>query len=116
MLGGLLGQGGPDFWARAGFSDSPHFMYSGYDKKGEGTAVLIWVLGGNPPGSPRGMAPRALTWPSFTNVPNGFPGSYFPLRIEAMKKDYRQRWCTITAEVTVCGWAISSWSRHDLDS
>ena len=35
VLGGLLGQGDPDFLAGAGFSDSPHFMYSGYDQEGE---------------------------------------------------------------------------------
>ena len=35
ILGGLLGQGNPDFMCAAGFSDSPHFMYSGYDSNGE---------------------------------------------------------------------------------
>ncbi len=33
VLGGLLGQGNPAFMCAAGFSDSPHFMYSGYDKR-----------------------------------------------------------------------------------
>ena len=35
VLGGLLGQGNPAFMCAAGFSDSPHFMYSGYDKNGK---------------------------------------------------------------------------------
>jgi N-methylhydantoinase B len=38
ILGGLLGQGNPAFMCAAGFSDSPHFMYSGYDSKGSGTS------------------------------------------------------------------------------
>ena len=33
VLGGLLGQGNPEFLCAAGFSDSPHFMYSGYDQE-----------------------------------------------------------------------------------
>jgi N-methylhydantoinase B len=35
ILGGLLGQGNPAFMCAAGFSDSPHFMYSGYKSTGE---------------------------------------------------------------------------------
>src|SRR5690606_41103475 len=35
MMSGLLGQGAPESMNAAGFSDSPHFMYSGYDKNGE---------------------------------------------------------------------------------
>jgi N-methylhydantoinase B len=38
ILGGLLGQGNPDFLCAAGFSDSPHLMYSGYDKTASGTS------------------------------------------------------------------------------
>jgi len=29
LLSGLLGQKAPEFMTAAGFSDSPHFMYSG---------------------------------------------------------------------------------------
>src|SRR5574337_1103155 len=35
VMGGLLGQGAPEALNAAGFSDSPHLMYSGYDSKGE---------------------------------------------------------------------------------
>ena len=35
ILGGLLGQRQPEFLNGAGFSSSPHLMYSGFDKSGE---------------------------------------------------------------------------------
>ncbi len=82
ILGGLLGQGNPDFLCAAGFSDSPHFMYSGYDKNGEWFQLYQIGFGGIP-GKPFGDGPDGHSlWPSFTNVPNEFLESYFPLRIE----------------------------------
>ena len=82
VLAGLLGQGDPDFLAGAGFSDSPHFMYSGYDKNGEWYQLYSIGFGGVP-GKPSGDGPDGHSlWPSFTNVPNEFLESYFPLRNE----------------------------------
>jgi N-methylhydantoinase B len=82
VLAGLLGQGDPEFLAGAGFSDSPHFMYSGYDKNGEWYQLYSIGFGGVP-GKPSGDGPDGHSlWPSFTNVPNEFLESYFPLRIE----------------------------------
>lgn len=82
VLGGLLGQGSPDFLCAAGFSDSPHFMYSGYDKNGEWYQLYQIGFGGVP-GKPSGDGPDGHSlWPSFTNVPNEFLESYFPLRID----------------------------------
>jgi N-methylhydantoinase B len=82
ILGGLLGQGNPDFMCAAGFSDSPHFMYSGYDRNGEWYQLYQIGFGGIP-GKPFGDGPDGHSlWPSFTNVPNEFLESYFPLRIE----------------------------------
>lgn len=82
ILGGLLGQGSPDFLCAAGFSDSPHFMYSGYDKNGEWYQLYQIGFGGVP-GKPSGDGPDGHSlWPSFTNVPNEFLESYFPLRID----------------------------------
>jgi N-methylhydantoinase B len=82
ILGGLLGQGNPDFMCAAGFSDSPHFMYSGYDKNGEWYQLYQIGFGGIP-GKPFGDGPDGHSlWPSFTNVPNEFLEAYFPLRIE----------------------------------
>jgi len=82
LLGALLGQGSPDFLNAAGFSDSPHLMYSGHDKNGEWFQLFQIGFGGVP-GRPVGDGPDGHSmWPSFTNVPNEFLESYFPLRIE----------------------------------
>lgn len=83
ILGGLLGQGSPDFLTAAGFSDSPHLMYSGHRKNGEWYQLYQIGFGGIP-GKPSGDGPDGHSlWPNFTNVPNEFLESYFPLRIEA---------------------------------
>jgi N-methylhydantoinase B len=82
ILGGLLGQGNPQFMCAAGFSDSPHFMYSGYDHNGDWYQLYQITFGGIP-GKPFGDGPDGHSlWPSFTNVPNEFLESYFPLRID----------------------------------
>ncbi len=82
ILGGLLGQGNPAFMCAAGFSDSPHIMYSGYRSTGEWYQLFQIGFGGIP-GKPFGDGPDGHSlWPSFTNVPNEFLESYFPLRIE----------------------------------
>jgi N-methylhydantoinase B len=66
----------------AGFSDSPHLFYSGYDDKGEWFQLFQIGFGGIP-GRPMGDGPDGHSlWPGFTNVPNEFIESYFPLRIE----------------------------------
>ena len=57
-------------------------MYSGYDKNGEWYQLYSIGFGGVP-GKPSGDGPDGHSlWPSFTNVPNEFLESYFPLRIE----------------------------------
>lgn len=82
VLSGLLGQGNPDFLCAAGFSDSPHFMYSGYTTAGEWYQLYQIGFGGIP-GRPSGDGPDGHSlWPSFTNVPNEFLECNFPLRIE----------------------------------
>lgn len=83
IMGGLLGQGAPEALNAAGFSDSPHLMYSGYDRNGEWYQLFQIGFGGIP-GRPSGDGPDGHSlWPSFTNVPNEFLESYFPLRIMA---------------------------------
>ena len=70
IMSGLLGQGSPDALCAAGFSDSPHFMYSGYDKNGEWYQLYQIGFGGIP-GRPAGDgADGHSLWPAFTNVPN----------------------------------------------
>jgi len=83
LLGALLGMGAPEQMLNAaGFSDSPHLFYSGYDKNGEWFQLFQIGFGGIP-GRPVGDGPDGHSlWPGFTNVPNEFIESYFPLRIE----------------------------------
>jgi N-methylhydantoinase B len=83
VLGALLGMGAPDEMLNAaGFSDSPHLFYSGYDEKGEWFQLFQIGFGGVP-GRPVGDGPDGHSlWPAFTNVPNEFIEAYFPLRVE----------------------------------
>ncbi len=82
VMGGLLGQGAPEAMNAAGFSDSPHLFYAGYDDKGEYFQLFQIGFGGIP-GRPVGDGPDGHSlWPGFTNVPNEFIEAYFPLRIE----------------------------------
>jgi N-methylhydantoinase B len=82
VLGGLLGQRQPEFLNAAGFSSSPHLMYSGYNERGEWYQLYQIGFGGIP-GRPVGDGPDGHSlWPSFFNVPNEFLEAYFPLRIE----------------------------------
>jgi N-methylhydantoinase B len=82
ILGGLLGQKTPEFLNAAGFSSSPHLMYSGFDKKG--TWFQLFQIGfGGIPGRPMGDGPDGHSlWPGFTNVPNEFLERYLPMRID----------------------------------
>jgi N-methylhydantoinase B len=82
ILGGLLGQRTPEFLCAAGFSSSPHLMYSGRDAAGKWFQLFQIGFGGIP-GKPFGDGPDGHSlWPGFTNVPNEFLERYFPLRIE----------------------------------
>ncbi len=86
ILGGLLGQRTPEFLCAAGFSSSPHLMYSGRDTrpgKNNEWFQLFQIGFGGIPGKPFGDGPDGHSlWPGFTNVPNEFLERYFPLRIE----------------------------------
>jgi len=83
VLGGLLGQRQPEFLCAAGFSSSPHLMYSGR-RRADGEWFQLFQIGfGGIPGRPFGDGSDGHSlWPSFTNVPNEFLEAYFPLRIE----------------------------------
>jgi len=43
-LGAVMGQKTPAFLSAAGYSDSPHFFFSGWDKAGEWFQVLCFRL------------------------------------------------------------------------
>jgi N-methylhydantoinase B len=82
VMGGLLGQSAPDAMNAAGFSDSPHLFFAGYDDNGEWFQLFQIGFGGIP-GRPVGDGPDGHSlWPGFTNVPNEFIEAYFPLRVE----------------------------------
>jgi N-methylhydantoinase B len=82
VLGALLGQKTPEFLNAAGFSSSPHLMFSGFDSKGEWFQLFQIGFGGIP-GRPFGDGPDGHSlWPGFTNVPNEFLERYFPMEIE----------------------------------
>jgi N-methylhydantoinase B len=91
LFGGLLGQTNPDLLNAAGFSSSPHFMYSGNYGDGErkGEWFQLYSIGfGGIPGRPVGDGPDGHSlWPSFVNIPCEYLESYYPLLIE--------RWETI---------------------
>lgn len=92
LFGGLLGQTNPSLLNAAGFSSSPHFMYSGNysagDRKGEWFQLYSIGFGGIP-GRPIGDGPDGHSlWPSFVNIPCEYLESYYPMRIE--------RWETVT--------------------
>ena len=86
LFGGLLGQKNPDLLNAAGFSSSPHFMYSGTygDGARKGEWFQLYSIGfGGIPGRPIGDGPDGHSlWPSFVNVPCEYLESYYPLRIE----------------------------------
>ena len=82
VLGALLGQKTPDFLCAAGFSSSPHLMFSGFDENNDWYQLFQIGFGGIP-GKPFGDGPDGHSlWPDFTNVPNEFLERYFPMVIE----------------------------------
>ncbi len=89
LFGGLLGQTNPDLLNAAGFSSSPHFMYSGTYSEGsrKGEWFQLYSIGfGGVPGRPIGDGPDGHSlWPSFVNIPCEYLESYYPLRIERLE-------------------------------
>jgi len=82
VLGALLGQGQPEFLNAAGFSSSPHLMFSGFHDQTGDWFQLFQIGFGGIPGRPFGDGPDGHSlWPGFTNVPNEFLERYFPLVI-----------------------------------
>jgi 5-oxoprolinase (ATP-hydrolysing) len=82
VVSGLLGQKTPEFMTAGGFSDSPHFMYSGW--RADGSWFQLYQIGfGGIPARPvgDGMDGHCL-WPGMKSVPNEFLELYYPLRLE----------------------------------
>lgn len=89
LFGGLLGQTNPDLLNAAGFSSSPHFMFSGTYGEGsrKGEWFQLYSIGfGGIPGRPIGDGPDGHSlWPSFVNIPCEYLESYYPLRVERLE-------------------------------
>lgn len=85
IISGLFGSANSDFLVAAGFSDSPHFMFSGFDKRDEW--FLLFQIGfGGIPGKPGGDGPDGHSlWPKFRNVPNEYIEAYFPVRVDCFE-------------------------------
>ncbi|KAJ1542982.1 hypothetical protein HK405_009608, partial [Cladochytrium tenue] len=82
LINGLLGQKAPEFMNAGGFSDSPHFFYSGWREDGTWYQLYQIAFGGipaRPIGD--GMDGHSL-WPGMRSVSNEFLELYYPLRIE----------------------------------
>ncbi|KAK9782804.1 putative 5-oxoprolinase [Seiridium cardinale] len=82
LISGLFGQVTPEFMTAGGFSDSPHFMYSGFREDGS-SWLLYQISFGGIPGRPigDGMDGHSL-WPGMKSVPNEYLELYYPLRLE----------------------------------
>ncbi len=82
IISGLFGKSNPDYLCAAGFSSSPHFMFSGYDG-GNKWFLLMQIGFGGVPGKPfgDGLDGHSL-WPKFKNIPNEFLEAYFPIRVD----------------------------------
>lgn len=79
----LMGQRNPAYRAAAGFSDSPHFFYSGWTPAG--AWFQLYQIGfGGVPARPRGDGPDChCLFPAIKSVPTESIERNFPLRIEA---------------------------------
>lgn len=79
----LMGQRNPAYRAAAGFSDSPHFFYSGWTDKGEWYQLYQIGFGGVP-ARPKGDGPDChCLFPAIKSVPTESIELNFPMRIEA---------------------------------
>ncbi|KAK2733748.1 hypothetical protein FQN55_003155 [Onygenales sp. PD_40] len=83
ILQALFGQRNPAFMAAAGFSDSPHFFYSGFKPSGEWFQLYQIGFGGVP-ARPIGDGPDChCLFPAIKSIPTESIELNYPLRIEA---------------------------------
>ena len=82
VLAGLFGKGNPEFLCAAGFSASPHFLYSGYNERGEWFQLFHIAFGGVAAAPSGDGADGHGMWPDFTNVSSEYLESILPLRID----------------------------------
>lgn len=82
VLAGLFGMGNPEFLCAAGFSASPHFLYSGYNSRGEWFQLFHIAFGGVAAAPSGDGADGHGMWPDFTNVSSEYLESILPIRID----------------------------------
>ena len=83
VIQALIGMRHDGYKTAAGFSDSPHFFYSGFKPNGEW--YLLYQIGfGGVPARPAGDGPDChCLWPAIKSVPTESIELNFPLRLEA---------------------------------
>lgn len=82
LIQALMGQKNQAYRAAAGFSDSPHFFYSGWKPSGEWFQLYQITFGGVP-ARPAGDGPDChCLWPAIRSVPTETIELGFPLLIE----------------------------------
>ncbi len=82
VLGGALSKNAPQMATAAGYGSSPHFLYSGVDKKGR-PFQLMEILFGGIPGRPVGDGMDGHSWwPLFESIPTEYLEVYYPMIIE----------------------------------
>ena len=83
VIQALIGKCNDNYMTAAGFSDSPHFFYSGF--KPDGEWYLLYQIGfGGVPARPAGDGPDChCLWPAIKSIPTESIELNFPLRIEA---------------------------------
>lgn len=82
---GALGQRAPHLSMAAGYGTSPHFIYTGSDKKGVYFQVMELLFGGVP-GRPRGDGLDGHAWwPLFSATPIEYIENYYPVRVESYR-------------------------------
>lgn len=85
VVSGALGQGAPEYMCAAGFSSSPHFVYSGKRESGE-DFLLFQVAFGGIPGRPAGDGIDCHSvWPKFRNMPNEYIEAHFPIIVDSYR-------------------------------
>jgi N-methylhydantoinase B len=81
VLAGALSQNSPEFATAAGWSSSPHLIFSGYDADGDWFTLFEIGCGGIP-GRPVGDGLDGHTmWPWFRTIPVEYMETYYPLRV-----------------------------------
>lgn len=83
VMQALIGQKNPMYAAAAGFSDSPHFFYSGYKPDGEWYQLYQIGFGGVPARSIGDGLDCHCLFPAIKSIPTEIIELNYPLRIEA---------------------------------